>query len=139
EAKQSNDFNGAGNDFTLDSAASAGLTGSISPCTSTSTCSASASSATVSGTVTTLSPAPGDFIAASAGGVSYTCAGTYKTAADVFSFGVFNADGVPQPNVLVSVTHEVPKSVVEASGHTGASSWQLCYASPTLSVANAVP
>ena len=110
---------------------------SAQTCTS-STCSASASSAGVSGTVTTSSATAGDFIAASAGGVTYTCAGTYKPVSDVFGFTVFDKNGNPLP-IPVTVAHEIPKSVVDSSGHPGASSWQLCYASTTPFAANAVP
>jgi hypothetical protein len=99
------------------------------PCTS-STCSASASSATVSGTVTTSSAKAGDFIAASAGGVSFSCAGTYKPVSGVFGFTVYSAADVPL-SIPVTVAHEIPKSLVQSSGRTGASSWQLCYASTT--------
>ena len=136
EAKQSNDFSGAGNDFQLDPA-STGLTGSISQCTS-STCSASASSATTSGTVTATSAAAGDSIAASAGAATYTCAGVSPPFSDAFSFAVYSAAGAPL-SIPVTVPQEFPKSFVQSTGHTGASGWQICYGSTTPFEANAVP
>ena len=64
-AKQSNNFNGSGNDFQLDPASTANLSGTFTgsctvapPCPPKKTCTASASSATTTGTVTTLSPLP---------------------------------------------------------------------------------
>ena len=136
EAKQSNDFNGTGNNFQLDQA-STGLTGSISQCTS-STCSASASSATTSATLTTTSAAAGDSIAASAGAATYTCAGVSPPFSDAFSFAVYSAAGAPL-SIPVTVPQEFPKSFVQSTGHTGASGWQICYGSTTPFEANAVP
>ena len=130
KAKQSNDFNGSGNDFQLDPA-SVGLTGSISSCSS-STCSASASSATTSGSVTTSSAPPGDFITTgieSASIVNYNC-NTYLPVSDAFSFNVFKSTGAVDSSVLLNGTLRIHKSTVIASGHTGASSWQICYAVP---------
>jgi hypothetical protein len=101
--------------------------GSSQPCSS-STCSASASSATTSGTVTASSAAAGDFIAASMGGVSYSCGGTYKPVSDVFGFAIFSAAGGPL-SIPLTVTLNIDKSLVQSSGHPGASSWQICYAS----------
>jgi len=49
---------------------------------------------------------------------------------DVFGFFVFNAAGVPQSTSLI-VTLRIDKSLVQSSGHPGASSWQICYASTT--------
>jgi hypothetical protein len=116
----------------ITSATSAGFTiftGSVQPCPS-STCSASASSATTSGTVTTSSAPAGGFIATQMGGVSFSCGGTYMPVSDVFGFFVFNAAGVPQSTSLI-VTLRIDKSLVQSSGHPGASSWQICYASTT--------
>jgi hypothetical protein len=39
-----------------------------------------------------------------------------------------NADGVAQPGTLTA-TLEIDKSLVGSSGHPGAASWQICYAS----------
>ena len=103
---------------------------SLQPCPSNTTCSASASSATTSGTATTTSPANGEFIGTGLGGVSYACNGTYRPVSDPFSFGLFNANGVPQ-STLLTVSFEISKSLVQSSGHPGASSWQICYASPS--------
>jgi hypothetical protein len=131
QAKQSNDFKGTGNDFQLDSAASVGLTGSISSCSS-STCSGSASSATTSGSVTTSSAPPDDFITTgieSASIVNYDCI-TYLPVSDAFSFDVFKSTGAVDSGVLLNGTLRIFKSSVIASGHTGASSWQICYAVP---------
>jgi hypothetical protein len=99
----------------------------IQPCTSN-TCSGSASSATTTGTVTTSSAASGDFITTGIGGVSFSCGGTYKPVSDAFGFDVFNAAGVPQ-STLLNATLRIDKSLVQSSGHPGASSWQICYAS----------
>src|SRR5262249_10155061 len=55
---------------------------------------------------------------------------TYQTVSDVFEFAVFDASGVPQPTLL-TVTLRIDKSTVNMSGHPGASSWQICYASLT--------
>ena len=142
EAKQANNFNGTGNDFQLDPASAGNLSGTITgsgsctstPCPPSAPCSASASSATTSGTVTTSAPLPsGDSIVTGMESVNssfnYSCP-TYTAVADVFGFAVFNAAGVPQPTLL-TVTVRIDKSLVDSSGHPGASSWQICYASTT--------
>ncbi len=98
----------------------------IQPCTS-STCSGSASSATTSGTVTTSSAAPGDFITTGMGGVSFSCAGTYKPVSDVFGFALVSGAGAPLSAALTA-SLQISKSLVKSSGHPGASSWQICYA-----------
>lgn len=147
EAKQSNNFNGTGNDFQLDPNSAGNLsgtfTGSTGSCTSQpcppGTSCASASSATTSGTATTVSALPpGDSIVAEMESVkssfSYNCP-TYTAVADVFGFAVFNAAGVTQSTPL-TVTIRIDKSLV-SSAHPGASSWQICYASTTQF--NAVP
>jgi hypothetical protein len=136
KAKQSNDFSGTGNDFTLDPNSAGNLSGMVTGCTFVpcppNACSASASSATTTGTVTTVSALPkGDTIVTGMEGVNssfnYNCP-TYTAVSDVFSFAVFDASGAPQPTLL-NVTLRVDKSVVSTSGHPGASSWQICYAS----------
>jgi Domain of unknown function DUF11 len=140
EAKQANDFNGTGNDFHLDPASAGNLSGTITgsctstPCPPSAPCSASASSATTSGTVTTSAPLPsGDFIVTGMESVNssfnYNCP-TYTAVADVFGFAVFNAAGAPQP-ILLTATVRIDKPLVDSSGHPGASSWQICYASTT--------
>ena len=136
KAKQSNNFSGSGNDFTLDPNSAGNLSGTVTGCTFVpcppNACSASASSATTTGTVTTVSALPkGDTIVTGMEGVNssfnYNCP-TYTVVSDVFSFAVFDASGAPQPTLL-NVTLRVDKSVVNTSGHPGASSWQICYAS----------
>jgi hypothetical protein len=150
EAKQSNDFNGTGNDIQLDANSAGNLSGTFTgstgsctsqPCPPGTPCSASASSETTSGTATTVSGLPpGDSIVTametgSAGSpFDFSCGTTtppvYTPLSDVFDFAVFNGAGVAQP-ILLSVTLRVDKSVVNDSGHPGASSWQICYASLT--------
>src|SRR5215471_7073506 len=148
EAKQSNDFNGAGNDIQLDANSAGNLSGTFTgstgscttqPCPPGTSCS-SASSATTSGTATTVLGLPqGDSLvtgmeSGSAGSpFNFSCGTTppvYTPLSDVFNFAVFNGAGVAQP-ILLSVTLRVDKSVVSTSGHPGASSWQICYASLT--------
>jgi uncharacterized protein DUF11 len=138
-AKQSNDFNGTGNNFQLDPASAGNLSGTITqPCPSSAPCSSSASSATTSGTVTTSSAVQGDTIATQMESVNssfnYQCP-TYTAVADVFDFAVFDANGVPQ-SIPLTATMRIDKSLV-SSTHPGASSWQICYASTTQF--NAVP
>lgn len=53
---------------------------------------------------------------------------TYTPVSDAFGFTVFNAAGVPQ-STLLNATLRIHKSLVDSSGHPGASSWQICYAS----------
>jgi len=139
EAKQSNDFNGTGNDFQLDPNSANNLNGTLTgctfqPCPPSAPCSASASSATTSGTVTTSAPLPsGDSIVTGMESINssfnYNCP-TYTAVADVFGFAVFNAAGDPQPTLLTA-TVRIDKSLVQSSGHPGASSWQICYGSTT--------
>ena len=141
-AKQSNNFNGSGNDFQIDPASAGNLSGTAmgsctqsKPCPPGSSCSASATSALGDSiTVTTSAPVPaGDTVVAgidgAGSGISYSCP-TYTSSPDVFSFSVFDANGVAQP-IALTVTIRIDKSVVSMSGHPGASSWQICYASTT--------
>jgi len=139
-AKQANDFNGSGNDFQLDPNSAGNLSGTftgsctVQPCPPSAPCSASASSAATSGTVTTSGPLPsGDSIVTGMESVNssfnYQCP-TYTAVADVFGFAVFDANGVPQ-SIPLTVTIRIDKSLVQSSGHTGASSWQICYGSTT--------
>jgi hypothetical protein len=144
EAKQSNDFNGSGNDVQLDSASAGNLSGTLTgctfqPCPPKTLCSASASSATTTGTVTSVSPLPQDdsiVTGMEPGSVgspfNFSCGTTppvYTPVSDVFNFTVFNTSGVPQPMITLTVTLRIDKSAVNMSGHPGASSWQICYAS----------
>ena len=59
---------------------------------------------------------------------NFSCGRTYTPVSDVFGFAVFNAAGLPQSTPL-TVTLRVDKSLVQSSGHPGASSWQICYGS----------
>ncbi|HEY1281671.1 MAG TPA: hypothetical protein VGF22_18470 [Acidimicrobiales bacterium] len=141
-AKQSNNFSGYGNDFQLDPKSAGNLSGMFTgsctsvPCPASTPCSASASSATTSGTATTSQAVPGDSIVTGMEDVNsnpnssfnYSCP-TYTAVADVFGFALFK-DGVPQ-STLLTVTIRIEKSRVKSSGHPGASSWQICYASTT--------
>ena len=98
EAKQSNNFNGTGNDFQLDPGSAKNLQGSCSlqPCTASMTCSSTASSATTSGTVTTSSPVQDNSITITTGmesaspgsSFSFSCK-NYTPVSDAFGFAVF--------------------------------------------------
>jgi len=48
---------------------------------------------------------------------------------DPFSFGLFTSGGVADPNAQFTVALEIFKATVIASGRTGASQWEICYAS----------
>jgi hypothetical protein len=147
-AKQANNFNGSGNDFQLDTTKTGGnlsgtLTGSCTaqpPCQST-TCSASSPpGTTTSVTVTTSSAVRGDVIVVGIEGgadFNYSCP-TYTSVAAVVGFAIYNANGAPESTIPLTVTVRIDKSVVGMSGHPGASSWQICYASTTPFKANAV-
>jgi len=103
---------------------------SIRQC-STTPCSATASSATTSGTVTaTSSDGSPQFVAAGIGGDNnYTCAGTYQPVSDPFSFDVVSGSGGMGQGGQFTVALRIEKSKVQSSGHPGASTWQICYAS----------
>jgi hypothetical protein len=105
--------------------------GSLKPC-STTPCSASASSSTTTGTITTSSATATEILGDGLGGVSYSCGSSYQRTSDPFSFDVFSSSGLAQAGALFSGTLAISKSTVQASGHTGASSWQICYASTVL-------
>jgi Domain of unknown function DUF11 len=127
-----------GNPYTL-TATSPGITpatpstsfmilGSVQPCSTS--CSASSSTTTTSATVTTTSAIPaGDSLGFSLGGVRFTCNANYQQVSDAVSFDVFNSSGVPLPSAQFTVSLEIFKSAVDSSGRTGASQWQICYAS----------
>lgn len=102
---------------------------SAQPCTAP--CSASSSTTTTKATVTTTSSIPaGDFLGFSlSGGTAYTCAGTYQRVSDTVSFDVLSPSGVALSSAQFTVTLQISKSTVLASGRTGASQWQICYAS----------
>lgn len=104
--------------------------GSLQDCSSP-PCSGSQSSATTSGAVTTSSAGSGQLLGTAIGGVSYSCGGSYQPLSDPFGFDVLSASGVTQPDAQFSVTLRIDKKLVKHSGHPGASSWQICYASTT--------
>jgi hypothetical protein len=102
---------------------------SIQPC-STPPCSASASSATTSGTVTASSfAASTQFLGTGIGGGSYSCPGAYQPVSDSFTFDVVGGDGGMGQGGQFTVALRIDKSLVQSSGHPGASTWQICYAS----------
>lgn len=101
---------------------------SIQRC-STTPCTASASSGTTSGTVTTSSATSAQFLGTGIGGARYSCAGTYQPVSAPLSFDVVSRSGDMQPGAQFAATLRIDKSLVKSSGHPGASSWQICYAS----------
>lgn len=104
--------------------------GSLQHC-STAPCSASQSSATTSGTVSTSSATTDQLLGVGVGGATYSCGGTYRPVSDPVSFDVLSGSGVPQRGAQFAVTLRIDKELVKSSGHPGASSWQICYASTT--------
>jgi hypothetical protein len=101
---------------------------SLQPCSSTTSCSATTSSATTSGTVTTTSSAGStQFLGTGIGGGTYSCA-TYQPVSDPFTFDVINGTGDTLAGQFTAVLR-IDKSLVLSSGHPGASTWQICYAS----------
>lgn len=99
-----------------------------SSCSATS-CTVTTSTATTTVTVTTTSNIPpGDFLAVSVGGVDYSCPG-YQRASDPVRFNVLTSSGAPLEGVQFTVTLQIDKTAVLASGRTGASQWRICYAS----------
>jgi len=115
-------FSGTSNTFNI--------WGSFQQC-STPPCSASQSSATTTGTVTTSSAAPGQLLGTAIGGINYSCGGAYKPLSDPFAFDILSTSGQTQPGAQFSAVLRIDKPVVQSSGHPGASTWQICYASPT--------
>jgi hypothetical protein len=102
--------------------------GSLQPCSPPS-CSGSQSSATTTGTVSTPSATQGQLLGTALGGASYSCGGTYQPLSAPFGFDVLNTSGMTQSGAQFTVLLRIDKSVVQSSGHPGASSWQICYAS----------
>jgi hypothetical protein len=98
---------------------------SLQPCSAS--CTASASTATTSATVTTASA--GNFLGLSLGGVDFSCAGPYQRVSDPVGFDVFSPSGAPLPSARITVSLQIDKAAVQASGRLGASQWQVCYAS----------
>lgn len=105
-----------------------GIYSAVKGCSSAS-CSASASSTTTTGSVSTSSAGAGQFIGVGVGGVSYSCGSSYALTSDPVSFDLLSAEGVAQNSAQFTVVLEISKAAVQASGHPGASSWQICYAS----------
>ncbi len=100
----------------------------LAPCTTT-PCTASSSTKTTTGTVSTSSTSSSDpYLGVGLGGVTYTCP-TYTGSSDPVSFDVLSSSGAALPAAQFSVQLEISKSTVQASGHPGASTWQICYAS----------
>jgi hypothetical protein len=48
---------------------------------------------------------------------------------DPLSFDVLSTSGAAQPAAQFTAMLQIDKSAVQASGRTGASQWQICYAS----------
>jgi hypothetical protein len=111
----------------LNAATSTGFNiwGSLQQC-STPPCSASQSSVTTMGTVSTSTT--GQLLGAGLGGASYSCPGTYQPLSDPFSFDVLDTSGTALDAQFTAVLR-IGKATVQSSGHPGASSWQICYAS----------
>jgi hypothetical protein len=96
----------------------------------TQSCTVSSSTGTTTATVTVTSPVPpGDFLKVAVGGIDYVCVGTYQRVSDPVSFDVFSPSGVALQTAQFTVTLEIGKTAVLASGRTGAAQWQICYAS----------
>lgn len=114
----------------IDSATSAyfSIDDALPACSTGSACSASASTKTTSGTVTTSSAGTGEYLGVGLGGVTYGCP-TYTGSSDPLSFDVLNSSGAAQSSADFAVQLEISKAAVHASGHPGASTWQICYAS----------
>ena len=63
------------------------------------------------------------------GGADFVCVGTYQRVSDPVSFDVLSPSGVALSSARFTVTLDIDKSAVLTSGRTGASQWQICYAS----------
>jgi len=99
--------------------------GSLGGCSGS--CSGSASGKTTAGSVTTSSGTAGDLLGVGLGGVSYTCNSTYQPVSDPVNVDLLDASGNPLFGQFTAVL-TIFKSTVQASGHPGASTWQVCYA-----------
>jgi hypothetical protein len=105
------------------------ILGSLQNCSGS--CTVTSSTATTGVTVTTTSPIPaGDFLGVGIGGVNFGCTGTYQRVSAPVSFDVFSPAGAPLLTAQFTVSLDIDKSLVLASGRTGASQWQICYGSP---------
>jgi len=106
------------------------ISGSAQSSSCSAPCTITSSTTTTSATVTTTSRIPsGDFVTVGLGGVDYACAGTYTRVSDPVTFNVLSPSGIAVQNAQFTVTLDINKSAVLASGRTGASQWQICYAS----------
>jgi hypothetical protein len=99
--------------------------GSIGGCAAS--CSGSASGKSTAGSVTTSSGTAGDLLGVGLGGVSYTCNSSYQPVSDPVNVDLLTASGTPKFGQFTA-TLEIFKNAVQASGHPGASTWQVCYA-----------
>jgi hypothetical protein len=104
------------------------ILGVLQGCSGTN-CSGSSSTTTTTGTVTTSSASSGEFLGVGLGGVSFSCNSSYQSASDPLSFDVLSPSGAADSSALFTVTLEVAKSLVQASGRPGASTWQICFGS----------
>jgi hypothetical protein len=102
--------------------------GSLSACSASASCSGSASSKTTAETVSTSGL--GGVLGVGLGGTSYLC-GSYIETSDPVTFDLLDSSGAPIGSADFSGTLEIFKNSVLASGHPGASTWQICYASTT--------
>jgi len=98
--------------------------GSIGSCSGA--CSGTSFSKTTIGAAST-SGTNGDALGIGVGGASYSCDAAYQPVSDPVNVDLLDATGKAQ-NAQFTATLEISKSAVQASGHTGASTWQVCYA-----------
>ena len=63
------------------------------------------------------------------GGIDFVCVGTYQRVSDPVIFDVLTPSGVALSSARFTVSLEIDKTAVLASGRTGAAQWQICYAS----------
>jgi hypothetical protein len=90
-------------------------------------------------TETTTSAPLGGFVGFGFGGAptfASGCTGTFLvTTADTATTDVFTKTGTPTTEsgapTTWKIVYEITKSIVKASGQSGASQWQICYASTT--------
>jgi len=90
-------------------------------------CSGSSSSKTTTGIVSTS--ATGEFLGVGVGGTTFSCGPSYQPLSDPLSFDALTPSGAADSGAVFTGSLEVAKSVVLSSGHNGASTWQICYAS----------
>ncbi len=114
----------------------------LAPC-STADCSVAGSTTTnkktrITVTETTTTAPTGGFVGVGFGGTptfASGCTGTYLvTVADTAATDVFRPTGTPTAQSRTAtwrIVYEITRTIVKASGQTGASQWQACYASTT--------